>query len=63
MTDKATGAPADNSNPQETAERYHVEHYCWPQHDAERQVAEPGPTLYYKDAMVEVHKVCGRADR
>jgi len=44
-------------SPDETAEHYHIEHYCWPQHGTERRSAAAGPTLYYRDSVVEVHKV------
>lgn len=45
------------ATPDDTADRYQIEHYCWPQHDVKRTVSPAGPTLYYRDANMEVHKV------
>ncbi len=60
MTDK-TADPADTAatapTPAATADRFGIEHYCWPQHDFERKTSSPGPTLYYRDALLEIHKV------
>lgn len=49
---------SENTQPENTvADQYQIDHYCWPQHNMKRTVPNAGPTLYYRDARLEVHKV------
>ncbi len=34
-----------------------IEHYCWPQTGAQRQVAGVAPTLHYRDTQMDIHRV------
>ena len=75
QTDQSAQPEAAGPTPDETAERYSIDHYCWPQHNTKREAGAGGgggtgsgggagggtdtiaPTLYYRDSLVEVHKV------
>ncbi len=47
----------ERSSESTVADQYQIDHYCWPQHNMKRTVTNAGPTLYYRDARLEVHKV------